>query len=103
MNFLVVNSIWDGLARSTTSDGIYKTHEGNAVGACDDVDIWEMTHLLDFCNWPCDNMNYSAGRTVRVLDLVVCSFSECGSTYTAQLHMHIITVQCYICSAHFTG
>ena len=68
MNFVVVNSIWDGLARSTTSDGIYKTHEGNAVGACDDVDIWEMTHLLDFCNWPCDNMNYTAGRTVRVLD-----------------------------------
>ena len=66
MNFVVVNSIWDGLARSTTSDGIY--HQGNAVGACDDVDIWEMTHLLDFCNWPCDNMNYSAGRTVRVLD-----------------------------------
>ena len=30
---------------------------------CNDVDICEMSHLLDFCSWPCDNINFSARHT----------------------------------------
>ena len=62
----------------------------------DDTLAW----LLQLAVWQHELQRWTHSECVGQ---VVCSFSECGSTYTAQLHMHIITVQCYICSAHFTG